>query len=74
MNQNGKSTITTADFAIGEIVTPNTSNPHNMRVYGLPAFLIGGTLTVVGYTKKKVKCDWDGGKPYHIPPELLKKA
>jgi len=66
--------IAPTDFKLNEIVMLNDSNPNNIRVYRLPAFLIGGALKVVGYTKQKVKCDWDGGKPYHIPPELLKRV
>lgn len=31
------------DFSIGDEVRVNTSNPHNMRAYGLPAYLINGT-------------------------------
>lgn len=62
---------TIKDFSVGDVVKPNEINPNNMRAYGLPAYLIGGTLTVVGFTKNKVKCDWDGGKPFHIPPSLL---
>lgn len=65
---------TLSDFSIGDVVRVNTTNPNNMRVHGLPAYLINGTLIVVGFTKKKVKCDWDGGKPFHIDPDLLRKV
>ena len=41
----------------------------------LPRYLESGTLTVVGISERagKVKCDWDGGKPFLIPPLVLKK-
>lgn len=65
---------TLADFSIGDVVRVTTSNPHNMRAAGLPAYLISGTMKVIGFTKKKVKCDWDGGKPFHIGPDMLKKV
>ena len=61
------------DFAVGDKVMVNTSNPHDLRVCGLPGYLIGGTLTVIGFTKIKVKCDWDGGKPFMLSPDLLRK-
>ena len=42
----------------------------------LPRYLESGTLTVIGISTRtgKVKCDWDGGKPFLIPPLALKKA
>ena len=64
---------TLEDFSIGDVVTVSTSNPHNLRAHGLPGYLTDGTLKVIGFTREKVKCDWDGGKPFNIPPELLKK-
>lgn len=41
----------------------------------IPRYLESGTLTVVGISKRagKVKCDWDGGKPFLIPPLALQK-
>lgn len=41
----------------------------------IPRYLGSGTLTVVGISKRagKVKCDWDGGKPFLIPPLALQK-
>ena len=62
------------DFAVGDKVMVNTSNPHDLKLYKLPGYLIDGTLTVIGFTKTKVKCDWDGGKPFSIDPDLLRKV
>lgn len=43
----------------------------------LPRYLDNGVFTVLGFTRNgKVKCDWDGGRPFNIPPgclELLSK-
>lgn len=40
---------------------------------GLPEYLANGILTVIGFTKTgNVKCDWDGGKPFNIPPGCLR--
>lgn len=41
----------------------------------LPRYLESGTLTVIGISKRsgKVRCDWDGGRPFLIPPLALKK-
>ncbi len=64
---------TLEDFQIGDKVAVTTTNPYNLRAAGLPAYLIGGTMTVVGFTKKKVKCDWDGGTPFFIYPDMLAK-
>lgn len=46
-------------------------NPYNLRVFKLPGYISGQMLTVIGFTKDRVKCDWDGGKPFSIPPSLL---
>lgn len=61
-----------SDFEIGGIVQAD-SNPYNLRACRLPGYLAGQYLKVIGHTKTKVKCDWDGGTPFHIPPELLRK-
>lgn len=60
------------DYKIGDIVQAD-SNPYNLRTARLPGYLSSQLLKVVGFTKTKVKCDWDGGTPFHIPPTLLKK-
>lgn len=60
-----------SDFKVGDRVIAD-DNPHNLRAFKLPGYLAGNPLTVVGFTKEKVICDWDGGKPFTIPPELLK--
>lgn len=40
----------------------------------LPRYLDNGVFTVIGITQnEKIKCDWDGGKPFNIPPLYLKK-
>jgi hypothetical protein len=40
----------------------------------LPRYLDNGVFTVIGVTRNgKIKCDWDGGKPFNIPPLYLKK-
>lgn len=62
-----------SDFEIGDIVKAD-SNPYNLRTDKLPGYLAGQPLKVIGFTKSKVKCDWDGGKAFHISPELLRKA
>lgn len=62
-----------SDFAIGDIVRADP-NQYSLNSSRLPGYLAGGYLTVVGFTKSKVKCDWDGGKPFHIPPSLLRKV
>lgn len=61
-----------SDFEIGDIVQAD-SNPYNLKAFRLPGYLSGQCLKVIGRTKTKVKCDWDGGNPFHIPPELLRK-
>lgn len=39
----------------------------------LPQYLDNGDFKVVGFTKNgKIKCDWDGGKPFNIPAGCLK--
>lgn len=38
----------------------------------LPLYLANGVFTILGVTKSgKVICDWDGGKPFHIPAYAL---
>lgn len=61
-----------SDFTEGDKVVAD-SNPYNLRVYHLPGYIAGQTLTVIGFTKERVKCDWDGGKPFNIPPSLLER-
>lgn len=40
----------------------------------LPRYLDDGIFTVIGVTKTgRIKCDWDGGKPFNIPALCLKK-
>ena len=40
----------------------------------LPRYLDNGTFTVLGIARNgKIKCDWDGGKPFNIPALCLKK-
>lgn len=60
-----------SDFKVGDCVIAD-SNPHNLRMWKLPGYLAGNALTVIGFTKEKVICDWDGGKPFRILPELLR--
>ncbi len=60
-----------SDFKVGDRVIAD-SNPHNLRMWKLPGYLTGNILTVIGFTKEKVICDWDGGKPFRIPPGLLR--
>ena len=59
------------DFKIGDKVIAD-GNQYSLKVDNLPGYLAGNMLTVIGFTRKKVKCDWDGGKPFHISPELLR--
>lgn len=59
------------DYKIGDCVIAD-DNPHNLRTWRLPGYLAGNPLRVIGFTKEKVVCDWDGGKPFKIPPELLR--
>lgn len=41
----------------------------------LPRYLENGTLTVLGVSRNgKIKCDWDGGKPFYIPALCLEKV
>lgn len=38
----------------------------------LPRYLDNGVFTVLGIARNgKVKCDWDGGKPFNIPALCL---
>lgn len=60
-----------SDFKVGDCVIAD-SNPHNLRMWKLPGYLAGNALKVIGFTKEKVICDWDGGKPFRILPELLR--
>lgn len=40
----------------------------------LPRYLDNGTFTVLGIARNgKIKCDWDGGKPFNIPALCLEK-
>ena len=40
----------------------------------LPRYLDNGVFTVIGIARNgKIKCDWDGGKPFYIPALCLKK-
>ena len=59
------------DFKKGGTVIAD-GNQYNLRTFRLPGYLAGQQLKVIGITKEKVICDWDGGKPFHIPPELLR--
>lgn len=59
-------------YKVGDIVIAD-NNPNNLRTYNLPGYLAGNALKVIGYTKTKVICDWDGGKPFKISPALLRK-
>lgn len=61
------------DFRVGDTVLAD-SNPYNLRAFKLPGYLSGNSLKVIGFTKNKVICDWDGGKPFYIYPELLRKV
>ena len=41
----------------------------------LPRYLDNGTFTVLGIARNgKIKCDWDGGKPFNIPALCLEKV
>lgn len=41
----------------------------------LPRYLDNGTFTVIGIARNgKIKCDWDGGKPFNIPALCLEKV
>ena len=63
--------LTLEDFKIGDTVIAD-ANQYTLRMYKLPGYLSGNGLKVIGFTKKNVICDWDGGKPFHIPPCLLR--
>ena len=40
----------------------------------LPRYLDNGVFRTLGVTRNgKIKCDWDGGKPFNIPALCLKK-
>lgn len=40
----------------------------------LPRYLDNGTFKVLGVTRTgRLICDWDGGKPFNIPPSCLEK-
>lgn len=40
----------------------------------LPRYLDNGCFTVLGVSRNgKIICDWDGGKPFHIPALCLNK-
>ena len=67
----GKEPQKLSDFKVGDRVVAD-GNPHNLRIFKLPGYLAGNQLTVIGFTKEKVICDWDGGKPFRIPPDLLR--
>lgn len=59
------------DIKIGDRVTLRRS-PVSLGVK-VPGYLEGGVLTVIGKTKAgNIKCDWDGGKPFYIPPYCLR--
>ena len=39
----------------------------------IPQYVSGSVMTVLGFTKNgNVKCDYDGGKPFNIPPRCLR--
>ncbi len=41
----------------------------------LPRYLDNGTFRVLGMARNgKIKCDWDGGKPFNIPALCLEKV
>lgn len=61
------------DFKVGDKVLAD-SNPYNLRAFNLPGYLSGNPLKVIGFTKDKVICDWDGGKPFYIYPNLLRRC
>lgn len=40
----------------------------------IPTYLKDSPMTVIGFTRfGNVKCDYDGGKPFSIPPDMLLK-
>ena len=57
------------DFSVGDVVKVLCTTLGTR----LPRYIEGAPLTVIGFTKTKVKCDYDGGKPFHIPPAILRK-
>lgn len=59
---------TLKDFEVGDLVSV-----HNTLGTNIPCYLEGFPLKVIGLGRKNVKCDWDGGKPFFIPPEMLRK-
>ena len=39
----------------------------------IPQYVGGSVLTVLGFTRNgNIKCDYDGGKPFNIPPVCLR--
>lgn len=60
------------NFSVGDVVQLQGSTIALGLT--LPRYLDNGCFTVIGKTRTgKIKCDWDGGKPFNIPPLCLKK-
>ena len=60
------------DFELGDRVVLSSK----VSIYGtaVPKYLESEVLTVIGFTKKSVKCQRDsGGDPISILPEYLEK-
>ena len=39
----------------------------------IPQYISGSVLTVLGFARNgNIKCDYDGGKPFNIPPTCLR--
>lgn len=61
-----------ADVREGDTVMLKADPKSIFGCSNLPRYLYSGTLKVVGVHKNgKIICDWDGGKPFLIPPEAL---
>lgn len=60
-----------SDFKAGDKVFVTRGSTVGTR---LPSCIEDGFLTVLGIGKVNVKCDFDGGKPFFIPPCYLEFA
>lgn len=62
---------TLKDFSVGDTVI--ISGSYSTIGTRLPRYIEGSPMKVIGFTKINVKCDYDGGPPFMVPPSLLKK-
>lgn len=64
-----KKTNSIHDFSVGDRVIIRGTTIGT----GLPRYLEGSPMTVIGFGTINVRCDYDGGKPFMVPPSILEK-